>query len=744
VRLVVYSSPDEIGSQWRVICSLPFATVIRVRIAPHPRQVAIRALALVAVATSLTSGRAAAQQSGSLQAVTDQITYNTGEVARLRLISPGEPGSPGMESHAAVRLAASIRYEAATDAAPPKPVWHGALFTGPKLPAGYLTLWRIPPDAATGRYEVEVQLMDAASDRVLAQQPRATSFTVHHKLVRIDHIEMNKEIYTSGDAVNVSVTLRNLSAHPLKGLRVEFSDRYWPWIAGPTEQAKASIVVMNPAVDLTANETSALHKDGVALAPDVKQSATHQYGVVVWDHDRKQALDIAFSRLVFVDPPGFSGPRPYPGQYVYPDLTSVNVKSYRHFYPAGMDSAAISFDHDHTMFAPAATAVVNYRVSDPGPDPWRAVRIEERLLRGGQGDQVSGQEGPGPAVHVAQENVNLEPAAGGTVQPLAIHSELKLPSDQGLYRLDVRVVDQSGEVLARNDLELAVNPMPKSLLFFCAHEDDEGGWYGMIRAAVENQIPIHFVYFTGGDAGACDRYYEHSCGPEEALNYGYIRMQETRAVLGHLGVPADDILFIGLPDGGSGEIWYHHPGVSAPYLAPLLATDHVPYEGMAFPNLPYARDAVVDAAAKLIDRFKPAVIVTPHPPQEGHIDHIVDNYFVVKALHELSLRGGAPAGVKVLVDRIYLPKEHPATPYRYSDQSFAISGEAAALAQEAGWYYQSQGGNHSEGNFIDFGELRREQRYREVVDWSEFEGWNEKEPVPATQPQGPAAPRAND
>jgi len=676
-------------------------------------------VAFGALILNLSGGRSEAQQPAAISAVTDRITYNAGDTVRLRLISPGVT-----ESRGPVRVAATIRYEAASDGPASKPVWQGATYTGPKAPAAYVTLWQIPSDAATGRYDVDLQLMEAASDRVLASQTRAASFAIHHKRLRIDRIEVNKEIYTAGDPVNVSVTLKNLSARALTGLRVEFSDRYWPWIAGPAEQAKASIVVMTPSASLPASGDLSLSKEAIAVAPEVKQASTHQYGIVVWDHARRQVLDIAFSRLLFVVPPGFIGPRPYPGQYIYPNLTSVNATSYRDFYPAGMESAAIGFDHDHTMFPSEGTAAVSYRVSDPGPDAWRGVRIEERLLNG---DQVVSQ-------NVAQENVNLEPAASKQGQPLPIHSQLKLPHDQGVYRLEVRVVSGSGDVLAQDDLELGVNPLPESLLFFCAHEDDEGGWYGMIRAAVENHIPIHFVYFTGGDAGACDRYYEHSCGPEEALNYGYIRMQETRAVLGHLGVPSEDILFIGLPDGGSGEIWYQHPSAAAPYLAPLLATDHVPYEGMAFPNLPYARDTVVDAAAKLIERFKPEVIVTPHPPAEGHIDHIVDNYFVIKALHQLARQGTASPNIKVLVDRIYVAKEHPATPYQYVERTFDISGEAAALAQEAGWYYQSQGGNHAEGNWVDFDKLRREQLYREVVNWSEFEGWNEKEPVPAHQP----------
>ncbi len=49
-------------------------------------------------------------------------------------------------------------------------------------------------------------------------------------------------------------------------------------------------------------------------------------------------------------------------------------------------------------------------------------------------------------------------------------------------------------------------------------------------------------------------------------------MQEVRAAMGHLGVPPEAIFFLGLPDGGSGKIWYDHLQSSDPYPA-------VPYWG---------------------------------------------------------------------------------------------------------------------------------------------------------------------
>jgi hypothetical protein len=79
------------------------------------------------------------------------------------------------------------------------------------------------------------------------------------------------------------------------------------------------------------------------------------------------------------------------------------------------------------------------------------------------------------------------------------------------------------------------------------------------------------------------------------------------------------------------------------------------------------------------------------------------------------------------VDRIFDPKSHPSTPYQYEDHEFYVSGEAMALAQEAGWFYQSQGANREQGNLRTWDQLRRSEGYRKVLDWKEHEGWNEKE-----------------
>ena len=209
-------------------------------------------------------------------------------------------------------------------------------------------------------------------------------------------------------------------------------------------------------------------------------------------------------------------------------------------------------------------------------------------------------------------------------------------------------------------------------------------------------------------------------------------MDEVRASLGHLGVPPEDILFVGLPDGASGQIWYDHVKPDDPFLDPLLATDHAPYEGLVAPNLPYAREAVVETVKALIRKYQPEVIATPHPGSVGHIDHIVNNYFVVKALQALAREGAVSSNLVLLVDPVHDPNAQPKTPYHYSDMKFYVSDDAAALAQESRWFYMSQGGSRAQGNIKPFYKLPRTEEFRQVLDWNEHEGWNEKR-TPADQ-----------
>ncbi len=663
------------------------------------------------VAVCVVSARGAAQ----LQAYTDNINYNVASVVQLKIVfAPSDKSSEG-----SLTIQATIRY-----AGESKPVLseHPLIVASSHAQedntAGYRRLWQIPADAMTGRYEIDLDAVDAKSGQAVFHVANAASFVVYRKLVRIDSVKLDKTFYTSGDPISADFTITNVSHAPLTGLRVEFSNRYWPWIAGPADAAKASVVTLEKNLTLPVGGKKFFHAARVEMADQVKQPSTHQYGVVVWDQTRKTVLDIAFSPLAFFQPPGVTEPEPFSGWYMAPDLKSVDTESYRHFYPAGWESAAIQFDHTHTMFPAGEEAIAEFTVKNTTPSNWKGVSVHYRVVR---------PEGNPQPQESATTAFDLAP---GTSSAKFEARFTTLAGASGLYRVEARVVSAAGDNLAAATLELGMNPLPKSVLIFCAHEDDEGGYSGLTRAALENHVPIHYVYFTSGDAGSCDVYYQHSCGPADALNFGGIRMDEVRASLGHLGVPPEDILFIGLPDGASGKIWYDHVTARSPFLDPLLATDHAPYDGLVEANIPYARDAVVETVKHLIKKFQPEIIATPHPGAVGHIDHIVNNYFVVKALQALAREGAVSPNLPVLVNPVHDPKTQPPTPYHYQDLLFHVSGDAAALAQETRWFYMSQGGSRGQGHITPYDKLPRTEGFRQLLDWNEHEGWNEKRAAP--------------
>jgi LmbE family N-acetylglucosaminyl deacetylase len=663
----------------------------------------LSALLAVGAVIGLPSLELNACPQGSLQAVTDQITYNVGDEVRLRTVSP----SP-TEENEQDRYHFTVRY-----AGDDKPVVTGLVLghaEGPS-PSSRL-LWKVPLDARAGKYEIDMQGGDSGS------APAASaicSFVVHRQVIRIVSAEVAHPYYAAGDAIGCTVKIENVSGRPFPGLRLEFSERYWPWIAQQSEKAGADITTLKNDFNLKPHEQTSVSSPNCFQAKGGNQETIKQYGAVVWDHDRKNVYAIGFSPLVFVNPPGTVGPRPYPPPYVFPslDAEAAKITNYRLFHPQPFGASAIQFDTRHTQYPSGAEATVKFSLANPAETPWRQVTVRAKLVGPDEKELTN---------TVVTERVDLDPHG----PKLAQEVKFQLPSEvSGLFHAWVEISDASGGEIAASVLELGVNPLPKSVLVFCAHEDDDGTQMGFIRSLVENQVPVRVVYFTSGDAGSCDRYFQHTCGPAEALNFGAIRMQESRAAIGHLGVRPEDILFLGLPDGGSGKIWYEH--THDPYLAVLLASDHSPYERLFRPNLPYTRADVVEAAEDIIKRFQPDVIYTVHPPAEGHIDHIVCNFFVVKALQELLRAGALPPGLELRVDRIFDPKEHPATPYHYEDHEFYVSGEASALAQEAGWFYQSQGGESGQGNLRTWDQLRRSNGYRKVLDWKEHEGWNEKE-----------------
>ena len=396
--------------------------------------------------------------------------------------------------------------------------------------------------------------------------------------------------------------------------------------------------------------------------------------------------DLAFALPAITAPLQQPAPKQYPSLYLYSNLKEVpQSESYRHFYPAAFVSDVVSFDQSHTIFPTGSSPGFSFQIKPSAKTDLVNASAQVRIVDR-QGKTLETRKVDGP----------IEGNHRVSAQPL----------EPALYALEVSVRSADGAEVATNRLDFAVNVLPKSILIFCAHEDDDTAHPEIIRAAVENQIPLHFVYFTSGDAGGCDRYYMHSCDAERAMDFGGVRMNEARASLKHLGVSDENVFFLGLPDGGLEQI-RRHPKSDNPYLSVLLASEHSPYRDSAIPNLPYARDAVVSAAKNFIVKYKPELIITGHP-DERHVDHRTNNWIVVKAMQELLHEGTLRASTELLVDAVYGPGPQKHAPYKYEKFQFYVSGEVATLGQEATWYYQSQDGNHLQAQIVPYNKLRRD------------------------------------
>jgi LmbE family N-acetylglucosaminyl deacetylase len=598
--------------------------------------------------------------------------------------------------------------------------------------------WPIPADAPTGLYSVTMRVEDRREHSVLATR-KIRDFMAYKKLIRISDLTLNKTFYNPGETIQCGLSIENLTDREIKDLRVEFSNSNYPWISlfaknGGKEAvnpelglkvlrdhvnipAHGSITI--PMMDAgTARFMQGLQREVMgAGAParheKVPPPEVDQYTLAVWNGERTVLYDMQFSAPAIVRPIDKDVPKPYGRAFTHTYNSDIDFVNYRHFYPLGLISPAITVDQSHTLYRPGDAVEFSGKLKNVNDSAWNNLELH-----------VSVQDSAKKEVFAssAASGLNLAPAENQQFDSKSWTIPADLPS--GTYSVRFALQNASGTPVATTTTEIAVNRLPASLLVTCPHEDDEIPDMGIIRAALEANIPVKVVIFVGGDVGECERYYDKPCTPTDAREFGMVRMEETTEGLEHMGLPRDKLFFLGLPDGGSGAIWSQHPKASDPFMSVYMAVDHAPYPNVVMPNLPYARESVLALVEKIIAEFHPAMIVTAHP-DERHVDHRTTGWFVLKACEELLKQNKIDPNTIVLADQAYGAIGAKSAPYNYEPAPIFLSGEVAAEKQEASWIYQSQDGNIAEGMKKTYEALPRSERHLRVLDWQEHEGWNE-------------------
>ncbi|HHW43469.1 PIG-L family deacetylase [Desulfofundulus thermobenzoicus] len=193
------------------------------------------------------------------------------------------------------------------------------------------------------------------------------------------------------------------------------------------------------------------------------------------------------------------------------------------------------------------------------------------------------------------------------------------------------------------------------VLVVAPHPDDETlGSGGIIARAVKQGTPVKVIIVTYGDgftkaARAFTGKHDVTAGDYKKL--GETRRLETIRAMETLGLPEDDVIFLGFPDGGMRHLWDNYWDHDCPFTG-INGSSQVPYTNAWQPGVPYCGERVVETLTKIITEFKPTDIYVPDPGDE-HPDHWAVNAFVLYTLTKMNYQAKL---YTYLVHRGYWPE----------------------------------------------------------------------------------------
>ncbi len=171
------------------------------------------------------------------------------------------------------------------------------------------------------------------------------------------------------------------------------------------------------------------------------------------------------------------------------------------------------------------------------------------------------------------------------------------------------------------------------LLVVSPHPDDGAlAAAGLISRVVHSNGSVEIVQMTSGDAFSegvkkIDRTARPT--PEDYRAYGVRRERETIAAMARLGVRASHITFLGFPDDGLCLLSSAYTAVD--FESPYTRRKSPPDGERLLNDVEYRGGDVVRELQRIIERFKPTIVVVPAPADE-HPDHCSTHRFITRAL----------------------------------------------------------------------------------------------------------------
>jgi LmbE family N-acetylglucosaminyl deacetylase len=189
------------------------------------------------------------------------------------------------------------------------------------------------------------------------------------------------------------------------------------------------------------------------------------------------------------------------------------------------------------------------------------------------------------------------------------------------------------------------------LMVFSPHPDDESlGAGGLMQRVLGLGGKVKVVFLTNGDGfpegvEKEDHIIHPSAG--DYRKYGEERRQEALKALGTLGVTAEDVVFLGFPDGGLCQLLWKYRHDPQVYESPYTLERHPPASEMILPQTDYNGFDLRKELARVLMDFRPTLVAVT-PPQDQHPDHKATYCFVRKTLADLQAKPGTSIKPQVI------------------------------------------------------------------------------------------------
>ena len=172
------------------------------------------------------------------------------------------------------------------------------------------------------------------------------------------------------------------------------------------------------------------------------------------------------------------------------------------------------------------------------------------------------------------------------------------------------------------------------------HLDDETlGLGGLIAQARHQGIAVSIIFMTNGDDNPIGADLLFKTGyptPDQLIQSGVARQQESIKALHTLGVESDSLYFLGLPDRGLSALLSARYQ-TLPFRAPGTLQSHSTYQLSFIPQLAYTGQATRSALVKAINQTEPTLLFTTLP-EDLHRDHSATATFISQIQSQLQTK----------------------------------------------------------------------------------------------------------